>query len=195
MPNNSSDNLENQEVNAQPFTALLTFLCPEDPDEAIRLYLRLHKKLTGYFQLRGTSDPSHDADDTLDRAGKKILEGVPIPDIDRFCLGIARNVFLERVRNKKKEESAFVQFFEHSQNDKTLLDRITNLMKPCFEKLPPDDRDLLNSYCKVPPELSRAEHRLRIAESLNSTIAALRIRVTRLRTKLEKCVRLLIKNQ
>ena len=182
-------------MNEPPFTALLNFLCPEDPDEANRRYLRLHKKLTGYFQLRGTSDPIHDADDTLDRAGKKILEGVPIPNIDRFCLGIARNVFLERVRNKKKEESAFVQFFEHSQNDKTLLDRITNLMKPCFEKLPPDDRDLLNSYCKVPPELSRAEHRLRIAKSLNSTIAALRIRVTRLRRALEKCVRLLSKNR
>ena len=194
MPNNSSDNLENQEVNAQPFTALLTFLCPEDSNEANRRYLRLHEKLTGYFRLKGMSDPIHDADDTLDRAGKKILEGVPIPDIDRFCLGIARNVFLERVRNKKKEESAFVHFFEHSQNDETLLDRITNLMKPCFEKLPPDDRDLLNSYCKVPPGLSRAEHRRRIAESLKSTIAALRIRVTRLRRALEECVRLLSKN-
>src|SRR5215212_7099965 len=115
MPNNNSDNLENQEVNAQPFTALLTFLCPEDANEANRHYLRLHQKLTGYFRLKGMSDPIQDADDTLDRAGKKILEGVPIPDIDRFCMGVARNVFQERVRNKKKEESAFVQFFEHSQ--------------------------------------------------------------------------------
>jgi len=195
MPNNSSDNLEDQEVNAQPFTALLTFLCPEDPNEASRLYLRLHQKLTGYFHLKGMSDPIHDADDTLDRAGKKILEGVAIPDIDRFCLGIARNVFLERMRNKKREESAFIQFFENSQNDETLLDRITNLMKPCFEKLSPDDRDLLNSYCKVPPGLSRAEHRRRLAESLKSTIAALRIRVTRLRRALEECVRLLSKNR
>ena len=197
MPNNSSDNLEAQEVNAQPFTALLAFLCPEDPDEANHHYLRLHQKLTGYFRLKGMSDPIHDADDALDRAAKKIVEGVPIPDIDRFCMGIARKVVLERLRHKKREESAFVQFLadSHSDNTETLLDRITNLMKPCFEKLPSQDRDLLNSYCKIPPGHSRAEHRRKLAESLKSTIAALRIRVTRLRRGLEDCVKALSKNR
>ena len=195
MPNNSSDNLDEHEVNTPPFTALLDFLCPEDPNEANRHYLRLHQKLAGYFRLKGMSDPVNDADDALDRAGKKILEGVPIPDIDRFCMGIARNVVLERLRNKKREESAFLQFLEHSQKDNTLVDRITNLMKPCFEKLPAEDRDLLHSYCKVPPGMSRAEHRLLLAERLKSTIAALRIRVTRLRRALEECVKLLSKNR
>jgi DNA-directed RNA polymerase specialized sigma24 family protein len=197
MPNSSSDNLEEQEVNAQPFTALLACLCPEDPNEANRHYLRLHQKLAGYFRLKGMSDPINDADDALDRAGKKILEGIPIPDIDRFCMGIARNVVLERLRNKRREESAFLHFFEHSHdnNTETLVDRITNLMKPCFEKLPPEDRDLLNSYCKVPPGLSRAEHRRKLAERLKSTIAALRIRVTRLRRALEECVKVLSKNR
>ncbi|HEY6661127.1 MAG TPA: hypothetical protein VI031_08295, partial [Pyrinomonadaceae bacterium] len=141
MPNNSSDNLEDQEVNAQPFTVLLGFLCPEDPNEANRHYLRLHQKLAGYFRLKGMSDPVADADDALDRAGKKIMEGVPIPDIDRFCMGIARNIVLERMRNKRREESAFAHFIEHSQNDDSLLDRIANLMKPCFENLPTEDRD------------------------------------------------------
>ena len=194
MPNNSSDNLEDQEVNAHPFTALLAFLGPEDTDEANNHYLRLHNKLAGYFRLKGMSDPITDADDALERAGKKILEGVPIPDIDRFCMGIARNVVLERSRNRRREESAFLHFFEHSQNDNSLLDRITNLMKPCFERLSQDDRDVLNSYCRVPPGKSRAEHRRELAESLKSTIAALRIRVTRLRRDLEQCVKALSKN-
>jgi len=195
MPNNSSDNLGDQEVNTPPFTALLNFLSPEDPNEANLHYLRLHQKLAGYFRLKGMSDPVNDADDALDRAGKKILEGVPIPDIDRFCMGIARNVVLERLRNKRREESAFLHFLEHSQNDNSLLDRITNLMKPCFEKLSEEDRDLLHSYCKIPPGISGAEHRRRLAEKLKSTIAALRIRVTRLRRALEECVKLLSKNQ
>jgi len=193
MPNNSSENREDPEVNAHPFTALLAFLS-EDPNDANNHYLRLQQKLAGYFRLKGMSDPITDAEDTLDRAGKKILEGVPIPDIDRFCMGIARNVVLERSRNRRREESVFRHFFEHSQNDNTLVDRITNLMKPCFEKLDSDDRDLLNSYCKIPPGKSRAEHRLRLAESLKSTIAALRIRVTRLRRELEDCVKALSKN-
>ena len=190
MPNNSSDNHDG----AEPFTALLAFLSTEDPNEANNHYLRLHQKLAGYFRLKGMSDPVCDADDALDRAGKKILEGVPIPDIDRFCMGIARNVVLERSRNKRREESAFRHFFEHSQNDNTLVERITNLMKPCFEKLDEEDRDILNSYCKVPPGMSRADHRRQLAERLKSTIAALRIRVTRLRRELADCVKALSKN-
>ena len=192
MPNNSSDNLAEQDP--QPFTALLNFLS-EDPNEANRHYLRLHQRLAGYFRLKGMSDPINDAEDTLDRAGKKILEGVPIPDIDGFCMGIAKNVVLERLRNKKREESAFLQFLDDSQNDNALVDRIINLMKPCFEKLPAKDRDLLHSYCWVPPGVSRAEHRRQLAERLKSTIAALRIRVTRLRRALEECVKGLSKNR
>lgn len=194
MPNNSSDNLDDQEVSAHPFTALLHFLCHEDPDESNRKYLRLHQKLAGYFRLKGMSDPVRDADETLDRAGKKILEGAPIPDIDRFCMGIARNLVLERLRNQKREESAFFHFLEHSHNDQSDVDRIANLMKPCFEMLPSQERDLLSSYCKIPAGLSRAEHRRHLAESLKSTIAALRIRVTRLRHELADCVKALSKN-
>jgi DNA-directed RNA polymerase specialized sigma24 family protein len=180
-----------------PFTALLAFLCPEDPDEANRHYLRLHQRLAGYFRLRGMSDPVNDAEETLERAGQKILNKVPIPDIDKFCMGIARNIVLERLREKKREESAFLQFFNHSQDDTTevLVDRIMNLMKPCFEQLPSDDRDLLHSYCKVPVGQTQAEHRRRLAKNLKSTIAALRIRVTRLRRGLEDCVKALSKKR
>jgi len=195
MPNNSSDNLKDPEVNTSPFTALLNFLCPDDPDEANRMYLRLQQKLADYFRFKGMSDPENDAEDALERAGKKILEGVPIPDIDRFCTGIARNIVLERLRNQRREESAFRQFLENSQDDNSVVDKIVNLMKPCFEKLPEEDRDLLHSYCKVPPGAPRAEHRLQLAEKLKLSISALRIRVTRLRRALERCVKLLSKNQ
>src|SRR5829696_3093914 len=143
MPKNSSDILNGQEgETGQSFAALLSFLCPDDPDEANRHYLRLHQKLAGYFRLKGMSDPASDADDTLDRAGEKIIAGVDIPEIDRFCFGIARNIVLERGRKKKREESAFLEFLDRSQDNSTevLVDRITNLMKPCFERLPNDDR-------------------------------------------------------
>jgi hypothetical protein len=173
----------------------LNFLNPDDPDEANRKYLHLHQKLAGHFRFKGMSDPDNDADEALDRAGKKILQGVLIPDIDRSCLGIARNIVHERLRNKKNEESAFKQFLENSQNDNTEVEKMTNLMKQCFEKLPEEDRDLLHSYCKIPPGISRAEHRLQLAKKLKLSISALRIRITRLRRALEECVKLLSKNQ
>lgn len=195
MPNNSSDTPPDRK--GENFAALLRALCPEDTEEASRLYLRLHQKLVGYFRLRGMSDPESDADDVLDRAGEKLVNGQNIPDIGKFCMGIARNIVHERIRNKKREESVFQKFIDEYQDKSTeaLVDRITNLMKPCFEQLPADDRDLLNSYCQVPPGIDRAEHRLRLADSLKSSIAALRIRVTRLRRRLENCVKALSKKR
>jgi hypothetical protein len=198
MPSNSSDaHQDGRGEKGQFFASLLTFLCPDDPDEASRRYLRLHQKLAGYFRLKGMSDPVNDADDALDRAGEKIVKGQEIPDIDKFCMGIARNIVHERLRYKKREESAFLKFLDHTQDTSTeaLLDRITNLMKPCFEQLPQDDRNLLTSYCKVPPGIDRAEHRRQLAASLKSTISALRIRVTRLRRSLENCVKELSKKR
>lgn len=196
MPNSSSDTHRDGEgEKGVVFASLLTFLCPEDADEAARRYLCLHQKLAGYFRLRGMLDPVNDADDALDRAAKNILKGVPIPDIERFCIGIARNIVLERLRQKKREESAFLQFLNHSQDNSTeaMVDRITKLLKPCFEQLDAEDRDLLTSYCRVPAGVDRAEHRRRLAERLQSTIAALRIRVTRLRRGLGNCVKALSK--
>jgi hypothetical protein len=198
MPYNSSDTRPDREGDkGQFFASLLTFLCPEDKEEACNRYLRLHQKLAGYFRLKGMYDPVNDADDALDRAAQKIVKGLEIPDIDKFCMGIARNIVHERLRHKIREESAFLKFLTQSQDNttETVVDRITNLMKPCFEQLPKDDRDLLTSYCQVPQGIDRAEHRRRLAASLKSTISALRIRVTRLRRGLENCVKALSKKR
>lgn len=196
MPNNSSDSHhDGGGEKGQFFAALLNFLCPDDPDEASRRYLHLHQKLVGFFRLKGMYDPVNDADDALDRAGEKIVKGHNIPDIYKFCMGIARNIVHERLRQKKREESAFLKFIDNSQDNSTeaLVDQITNLMKPCFEQLPKDDQNLLLSYCRVPPGVERAVHRRQLADSLKSTLAALRIRVTRLRRVLNSCVKALWK--
>src|SRR5262245_17746127 len=79
----------------QHFSRLLTFLCPDDPDEAGRRYLRLHQKLEGYLRTRGVADPSAAADDALDRASRRIAEGAEVPNVDNFCLGIARFIIKE----------------------------------------------------------------------------------------------------
>lgn len=170
---------------------LLNALSPDDPDEALRRYLILHQKLEGFFRLRGMSDPVTDADETCDRAEEKLAKGYNIPDITRFCVGIARNIVHERLRAQKREEAAFQHFIEHCLDRSTQaeVDRIMKLMKPCWEKLPQDDQTLLIEYCKVPPGVDRAEHRRQLAAKRNSSISALRIRVARLRRGLEDCMR------
>jgi hypothetical protein len=179
----------------QHFSRLLTFLFPEDPDEAGRRYLRLHQKLAGYFQFRGVADPTAAADEALDRAARRIAEGAEVPDIDKFCLGIARFIIKEGWRINNRESAAFLQFLEqHHSATEDQADRFS-LMKTCFEQLSQYDRDLLNSYCDAPPGRARAKYRLELAEQRGLTVTVVRVRVARLRQDLDNCVKELSKSR
>jgi hypothetical protein len=179
----------------QHFSRLLTFLCPEDPDEAGRRYLRRLQKLEGYFLFRGVADPTAAADEALDRAARRIAEEAEVPDINKFCLGIARFIIKEGWRLNNRESTAFLEFLKlHDRPTDDEKDRFS-LMKTCFEQLFVQDRKLLNSYCAGPSGRARATYRLELAEQLNLTIKALRVRVTRLRKDLEDCVKALSKSQ
>ena len=196
MPDDRSNNVEHPTAELeQPFTRLLKFLSPEDSQEAGRLYLILHKKLTGFFKFKGTFDPDADAHETLERAGKRIIEGVDIPDITKYCLGIARYIAMEDKRKVGRETTSLLEFARRQHdNDADQLELITSLMKRCFDELAEDDRDLLNSYCQVLEGRARAEHRRQMAERLQASLSGLRVRVARLRQGLEDCVKKLSKN-
>lgn len=172
----------------QHFDSLLTFLCPDDPDEAGRRYLRLHQKLVGYFQFRGIADPIAAADEALDRASRRIAEGAEIPDIDKFCLGIARFIIKEGWRLNNRESAAFLQFLEQHNHEGDEIDRFS-LMKSCFEQLPQNDRELLILYCAAPSGRARARYRVELAGRMNRTVTAMRVRVTRVRRGLDECVK------
>jgi len=173
----------------QHFSRLLTFLCPDDPDEAGRRYLRLHKKLEGYFRTRGVADTTAAADETLDRAARRIAEGAEVPNVDNFCLGIARFIIKEGWRLNNRESTAFLQFLEQQNHATTSdVDRFS-VMKSCFEQLSQSARDLLNSYCAAPAGRARAKYRRELAEQLGFKVANLRVRVTRLRQDLDDCVK------
>lgn len=169
----------------------MTFLCAEDPNEAGQRYLRLHEKLCGYFRFRGVADPTAAADEALDRAARRIAEGVEVPDIDKFCLGIARFIVKEGWRSNNRESAAFLEFLEqHDRDDQT---RGFSLMRSCFEQLSQADKELLNSYCAAPRGRARARYRLELAKQLKLTVTAVRVRITRLRKGLDECVKELSK--
>jgi hypothetical protein len=190
MPGNSSYAVTDQkaELDQQHFTILLKFLAPEDPEEAGRRYLFLHGKLENYFRFRGVADPVAAADETLDRAARRIAEGAEVPDIEKFCLGIARFIIKEDWRMNNRESEAFLQFLKSDRITEDELDRF-NLMRSCFDQLPQHERELLNAYCAGPRGRARSQRRLALAERLDTNISALRIRVTRLRRGLDDCVK------
>jgi hypothetical protein len=174
-------------VEHEPVAHFLEFLSP-DPEEAGLRYTRLHKKLVGFFSLRGISDPASAADETIDRAALKITSGAPVPDADKYCLGIARNITKERYRRAQRESSAFLTFIENlADAADAQVERIYLTMKSCFEQLAVKEQKLLLAYCQVMRGRARAEHRRQLADTMNTTVLALRMSVARLRNGLTDC--------
>ncbi|HZI19372.1 MAG TPA: hypothetical protein VEY09_12330 [Pyrinomonadaceae bacterium] len=176
-------------MSPEAFAHFLRALSP-DAEEAARRYTSLQRKLAGFFALKGVSDTTDAANETLDRAARKIFEGAPVPDVDRFCIGIARNIVKERLRRGQREHEAFVTFLETLPDSSEEIERIRLVLMPCFEQLAEDEKQLLVDYCQVARGRARAEHRRWLASEMKTTVLALRMRVTRLRGALADCVRL-----
>ncbi len=175
-------------MSPEEFARFLEHLSP-DMEEAGRQYTLLHKKLAGFFYLKGVSEPGMAADETLDRAAVKICAGTPVPDVPKYCIGIARNIVREGLRREQRERAVFQSFVENLNDDSDEeIERIERVLKPCFEQLADDERELLFGYCQVLRGRARAEHRRQLAEAMKTTVLALRMRVTRLRGILGECV-------
>jgi hypothetical protein len=180
---------DRQNVSPEVFARFLRLLSP-DSEEAGRRYTSLHKKLIGFFNLKGISDAVTAADDTIDRAALKIDAGADVPDVNKYCIGIARNIAKERLRLMRRENSAFHKFIEDISNSSAeQVERIYRILKPCFEQLAVEERQLLLAYCHEIRGRARAEYRRQLAEEKKMTVLALRVRVTRLRNSLTECVR------
>ena len=181
-------------MSLEDFPRFMESLSP-DKEEAGRLYIRLQEKLVGFFGMRGISDSTGATNETLKRGAEKIAGGTNVPNAEKFCLGIARNVAREWWRRERREEVAFRRFTENlANNTADEVERIEHVLKPCFERLKGEDQKLLVAYCSVAEGVSHAERRRRVAEELEITMRALRIKVSRLRDKLEECVKERLKN-
>lgn len=173
----------------EAFARFLAFLAP-DADEASRRYIRLQKKLIGFFNLKGVTDPARAADETIDRATRKIIAGTPVPDLDKYCLGIARHVCQEELRLTQRDIKAYRKFIaDLDDGSAAQVHRIYRYLRPCYEELDDKDRELLAAYCAILHGRARAEHRQQLAERMQTTVLALRMRVTRLRRNLTDCVK------
>ncbi|MFL6228278.1 MAG: hypothetical protein ACJ741_05830 [Pyrinomonadaceae bacterium] len=170
------------------FLELLSSTCGGEGGDSC--YLRLLRKLEGFFTMKGVSDPAGAAAETIDRAVRKIAGGAPVPDAEKYCMGIARNVTKERLRAERRESKAFRRFIEDLDNGSgEQVAHIEQVLKPCFELLAAEDRELLADYCRVLRGQVRAEHRRELAVRMNTTVQGLRMQVTRLRKVLTDCAK------
>ena len=156
-----------------------------DSETAGREYERLRTGLSNYFRLKGLSRCFDLADLTLDRVANA-LAAKEVLDLDAFCFGVARLICMEQYRAENREQMANERFAssagQHHDEDKY------ELMRECLQTLAADDQELLREYYTDLSPRARSANREKLAQQAGMSIDHLRLRIHRLRRKLENCL-------
>ena len=182
------------------FNALLAHF-DEDAERAAEKYELTRAELIRLFRYRGCNSFNELADETINRVARKIEEGEIIPpqELTAYFYGVARNVLREYQRNPESSAPALEDLSPsaHPSEDPEKLMEIRDARRrsdrrfQCFEKcvkhLPPETRSLVVSYYEG-EEGVKIKNRQRLAREMGVTVNSLRIRLHRIREKLEKCV-------
>ena len=175
---------QKQFASAEALQLLLNRLAP-DSERAGREYERLRTGLANYFRVKGLFGSFDLADLTLDRVAHLLLSKEVI-DLAAFCFGVARLMCLEQYRAENRQRTANESFVNYvRQGDEE--DKY-ELMQKCLETLAVDDQDLLRSYFSEFSSRARSANREKLAEQAGISIDHLRLRIHRLRRKLENCL-------
>lgn len=175
-------------LTAEAFAKLLQAFSP-DEEEAGRLYLSTHLKLTRFFEWRTCCDPEHLVDITLNRIARKLLQGQHIDNVFSYAWTVADFVSKEDFKRQKRLsvnlEDVELIAPEPSPEDET-GDTRRKFLDECLKELEPESRALLRDYHQ--PETKAKDARRSLAARLGIAQNALRIRAYRIRAKLEQCV-------
>ncbi|MGA9768445.1 MAG: RNA polymerase sigma factor [Blastocatellia bacterium] len=165
------------------FDRFLSWLDP-DREEAGKKYEVIRQKLIRIFTYRGCSDVEELADITIKRVVRKIQEIIDsyVGDPALYFYGVARNVCKERC--KRKPLPTPPPATENSSEEKELRH---DCLEKCLDKLAPEDRKMILSYYEG-DKTAKIDGRKEMAERLGLNSNALRIRMHRIRTTLQKCM-------
>lgn len=178
-----------KDLTSVSFAKLLQALSANEA-EAAMLYTKLHESLVNYFRLKGVSAPDKAADETIDRIPERINPETQREDIRFIAFSVAKFVFLEKLRQEKRRTQAGEKFYQK----KGTIDNFGEKdefepLRECFNDLYQHERELLVSYFADLSGDELSAHRQNLADREAIDLNALRNRVSRLRKRLEECVK------
>jgi RNA polymerase sigma factor (sigma-70 family) len=161
-----------------------------DPGRAGEKYERLRQKLIVFFLGRGCEDPEDNADETLDRVSRRLVEGEAIRDVGLFAYGVARHVLSESARRHRQRQSALHQHFaaQPTGTQAQASEAAIECIQRCLRGLDDRDRELIIAYYEGDGR-ARQNDRRELADHFGISTGALRLRVHRIRRLLEGCTR------
>jgi DNA-directed RNA polymerase specialized sigma24 family protein len=170
------------------FRRFLTWLAP-DGERAAKRYNELHVRLTRLFARQDCEEPAQLADETLDRAIRKV-EAVAAGyqgDPEHYVLAVARLVLLEHCRTRRRRWRRAAELERAFSPGPLLpdeqLERRQTFLNRCLAELRPEERALILSYYGE-RGAARRTRRQGLAEQIRLSDAALRKRTQRIRERL-----------
>jgi DNA-directed RNA polymerase specialized sigma24 family protein len=173
---------------AEDFDSLLSWLDP-DRERAGEKYETIRQRLIKIFTWNRASDPEGLADETIIRVARKVrdIEEVYEGDPSLYFYGVARNLLHEsrRLPRPQREPRPDDVVLEIKADDGR--EQLYDCLDQCISKLSSANRELLLSYYEGSKQGTvRARQKLAVQFGLQPS--ALRMRVLRIRTALEKCI-------
>lgn len=192
---NNHASVETGTVRAAQFQNFLQRLDP-DRNRAGEKYEELRRKLIKFFEWNCCFPAEDLVDETFDRVAEKLAEQ-EVHNVPAFAWGVAKNVRQEAAKRcarliqisdlppgaQSAQENASPEYIVH---EKITQERQSRCFTQCLQRLLPEDRELFLVYHNMKEgETLDREH---LAEDFGLTIAALRVRINRIRHRMEKCV-------
>lgn len=184
------------EPNEATFQRLLAWL-DQGSDSEGRCYLELRERLVLYFARRNGPAPEDLADETLNRVARRLEETGSIDDIvpARYCYIVAKFVLLEALRQRRRQLN--VPSGDHEVTTQPRIideaaaehERAVTCLEQCLAECAAPDRQLILDYYRTGSGSASAQ-RKQLAGRLGLTANSLAIRACRIRSRLERCVRL-----
>lgn len=197
MPDTRS-HLRDTDLTPDAFEGLLREL-DVDRERAARKYEEIRWKLIKFFQWSFCSDAEDLVDETFNRVAERIASNKEgIQEVAAFVWGVAKNVRQEAIRRATRIvrlpdlPGGKEPFLQSRVEDNTIYEGTSTQNRPrclgrCIQGLTLDDRRLVLAYFSARGR--RPEARRRLAAKNGITMVALRVRASRLRFKLEECIK------
>jgi DNA-directed RNA polymerase specialized sigma24 family protein len=154
-------------------------LLGSDRMAAASAYARLRARMLFYFRQNGSRDAGDAADEVICRVVRRVREGVEIrPSLNSFCYGVASKVLMEERGKIGRRHPSLEETGEpapHMRSGLTPLET-SIYVNEGLESLSAEDRAIWLEY--------HQGDRNGLAENLNITLNALRIKISRIKVQL-----------
>ncbi len=174
----------------ESFEEILAWL-NSDREVAAKMYVQLHHDLSKLIQWKGLNNSEELTDEVFDRVAWKVHEvrQTYVGDPRLYFRGVANNVIKEHLKKLKNQVS--LESIDPPQQSSAKVDHekavLEECLNRCLEKLDSEQRELVLAYYAKDRQ-AKIDHRNEIATKLGVTVPALRVKVYRIREKLERCM-------